>query len=183
VFDSVTRSTWTRCRPSCSRWLTRRSSRQGRRCGFGRRTGGHYTPGHKLPMRCARRCSPGRSWAFELGCRRSVVPSCTRSSRGVAARPVSNLVSIGGSGPVRSRTPPALRSSATRDRSAGRARQGRYKPRPTDHLLPKPVRPLLSPARAGNGAGRGRFVVVRSCPLGPFRTAVNGTLVARRSSA
>jgi hypothetical protein len=29
------------------------------------------------------------------------------------------------SGPVRSRTPPALRSSATRDRSAGRARQGR----------------------------------------------------------
>jgi Phage integrase family len=30
----------------------------------------------------------------------------------------------------RSRTPPALRSSATRDRSAGRARQGRSQPRP-----------------------------------------------------
>jgi hypothetical protein len=44
------------------------------------------------------------------------------------ARPVSNLVSIGGSGPVRSRTPPALRSSATRDQSAGRARQGRSLP-------------------------------------------------------
>jgi hypothetical protein len=27
-------------------------------------------------------------------------------------------------------------------------------------------RPLLSPARAGNGAGRGCFVVVRGCPLG-----------------
>jgi hypothetical protein len=34
-----------------------------------------------------------------------------------------------GSGPVRSRTPPALRSSATRDRSAGRARQGRCRRR------------------------------------------------------
>jgi site-specific recombinase XerC len=33
-------------------------------------------------------------------------------------------------GPVRSRTSAALRSSATRDRSAGRARQGRSKPRP-----------------------------------------------------
>jgi hypothetical protein len=31
-----------------------------------------------------------------------------------------------GSGPVRSRTPAALRSSVTRDRSAGRARQGRF---------------------------------------------------------
>jgi hypothetical protein len=42
-----------------------------------------------------------------------------------------------GSGPVRARTPPALRSSATRDRSAGRARQGRCKRHPTDLLLPK----------------------------------------------
>jgi hypothetical protein len=53
--------------------------------------------------------------AFELGGCRRVVPSCTRSSRGVVARPVSNLVSIGGFGPVRSRTPPALRSSTTKD--------------------------------------------------------------------
>jgi hypothetical protein len=34
-------------------------------------------------------------------------------------------------GPVWSRTAPALRSSATRDRSAGRARQGRSLPRPS----------------------------------------------------
>jgi hypothetical protein len=31
----------------------------------------------------------------------------------------------------------------------------------------------------GERAGRGYFVVVRGCPLGPPRTAVNGTLVAR----
>jgi hypothetical protein len=35
-----------------------------------------------------------------------------------------------------------------------------------DLLLAKPVRPPLSPARGGNGAGRGYFVVVRGCPLG-----------------
>jgi hypothetical protein len=73
-------------------------------------------PGPKLPTRCAGPFSPGLYHAFELdGCRR-VVPPCTRSSRGVTARPVSNPVSIGGSGPVRSRTPSALRSSATRGR-------------------------------------------------------------------
>src|SRR5215212_10202650 len=38
----------------------------------------------------------------------------------------TKLGSMGVPGPVRSRTPLALRSSATRDRSAGRARQGRY---------------------------------------------------------
>lgn len=38
--------------------------------------------------------------SFKLGGCRSVVPSCTRSSRGVAAGSVSNLVSIGGSGSV-----------------------------------------------------------------------------------
>jgi hypothetical protein len=42
---------------------------------------------------------------------------------GVAARPVSNLVSIGGSGPVWSRTPPALRPPRPRtDRPAGHGR-------------------------------------------------------------
>jgi integrase len=81
-------------------------------------------PGPKLPTRCASWSSPGLYQAFTLGRRQSVVPSCTRSSRGVVARPVSNLVSIGGSGPVWSRTPAALRSSATRDRSADRARHG-----------------------------------------------------------
>jgi hypothetical protein len=57
--------------------------------------------------------------ARKLGGRRSVVSSCTRSSRGVAARPVSNLVSIGDPGAICSRTPPALRCSATTDRPAG----------------------------------------------------------------
>jgi hypothetical protein len=32
-------------------------------------------------------------------------------------------------------------------------------------LLPKPDRPLLPPARMGNGAGGGCFLVVRGCPL------------------
>jgi hypothetical protein len=81
--------------------------------------------------------------APELGRRRSLVPSCTRSSGGVAARPVSNLVSIRGSGPVWSRTPPALRSSATRDRSAGRARQGQS--------------PTWSTASLGSTVGRRRW--------------------------
>ena len=94
---------------------------------------------HGLPHRdlnCARGVLAGPLVASTRPSRwadaRAVVPSCPRSSRGVVARPVSNLVSIGGPGPVWSRTPPALRSSATRDRSAGRARQGRCKPGPTD---------------------------------------------------
>jgi hypothetical protein len=45
------------------------------------------------------RCSPGLyqavEQAVELDVCRSPVPCCSRSSRGVAARPVSNLVSIG----------------------------------------------------------------------------------------
>ena len=92
-----------------------------------RMTRGSHTPGPKLRTRCAGWCSPGFQSALKLGRRPSVVPSCTGSSRGVAARPVSNLVSIGvpvpsGRGRLR-----ALRSSATRERSAGRARQGRCK--------------------------------------------------------
>jgi hypothetical protein len=61
------------------------------------------------------------------------------------------------------------------------APQARSQPQASDPLLPKPVRPLLSPARMGCGAGGAAWwlsVVVRS---GPFRTAVNGTLVARPS--
>jgi hypothetical protein len=53
------------------------------------------TPGPKLPAPCAGRCAPGLYQAFTLGGRQSVVPSCTRSSRGVAARPMSKPVSIG----------------------------------------------------------------------------------------
>jgi hypothetical protein len=118
------RSTSTHCRQSFWPWSTRRSSQPGPHSGFAQRIGGHHAPGPKLPTRCAGRSSPGLYQAFTLNRCRRAVPSCIRSSRSVATGPVSNLVSIGGSGPVRSRTPPALRSSATRDRSAGRARQG-----------------------------------------------------------
>jgi hypothetical protein len=61
----------------------------------GKRSGLAAAPEPKLPTRCAGRCAPGLCQAFELGGRQSVVPSCTRSSRGVVASPVSNLVSIG----------------------------------------------------------------------------------------
>jgi hypothetical protein len=54
------------------------------------------TSGPELPTRCGDRCSPGLCQAFELDRCRHIVPSRTRSSRGVAARPVSNLVSIRG---------------------------------------------------------------------------------------
>ena len=60
------------------------------------RARGSRTPGPKLPTRCASWCSPGLYQTFTLGGRQSVVPSCTHSSWGVAARSVSNLVSIGG---------------------------------------------------------------------------------------
>jgi hypothetical protein len=70
-------------------------------------------PGPKLHMRRAGRCSGGLYQTFKLGRRRSVISSCTRSSRGVAARPVSNLVSIGA---------PVLRDQAPIGRPA---RQGR----------------------------------------------------------
>jgi hypothetical protein len=61
--------------------------------------------GTKLPTWCGSGSSRGLYQAFRLGGWRSVVPSCTRSSRGIVARPVSvdavsNLVSIWG--PVRS---------------------------------------------------------------------------------
>jgi hypothetical protein len=49
----------------------------------------------KLPTSCSERSCPGLCQAFKLGGCRHVLPSCTRSSRGVAVRPVSNLVSIG----------------------------------------------------------------------------------------
>ena len=57
---------------------------------------GTSVPEPKLPTRCAGWSSPGLYQALELGGCRSFVPSCTRSSRGVAARPVS----IGGFGSV-----------------------------------------------------------------------------------
>jgi hypothetical protein len=56
---------------------------------------GSRTPGPKLPTPCCSLCSPRLYRPFELGGCRKFVPSCTHSSRGVAARPVSNPVSIG----------------------------------------------------------------------------------------
>jgi hypothetical protein len=88
------------------------------------------------------------------------------------------ILVTGGLGSIGSPTAP-LRSSATRDRSADRARQGRCEPRPADPLLPKPDRPRSSPAEgdaAQVDAASALSVVVRS---GPVETAVNGTPVAR----
>jgi hypothetical protein len=82
------------------------------------------------PSPCCAYRGPGRGGA--LTCRSPqpvvtaparpgpAVPDAARTQRGPRA-----TRRVAGSGPVRSRTPPALRSSATRDRSAGRARQGR----------------------------------------------------------
>jgi hypothetical protein len=69
-----------------------------------RRSRGSRTPEPKLIAHAV--CWLVLPWLYQarkLGGRRSVVSSCTRSSRGVAARPVSKLVSIGDCGPVRSR--------------------------------------------------------------------------------
>jgi hypothetical protein len=87
------------------------------------RTGTYIAHAVCLPVR-----SLGFHQAFKLGGRQIVVPSCTRSSPGCRGASREQSREHRGSGPVWSWTPPALRSSATRDRSAGRARQGRYKP-------------------------------------------------------
>jgi hypothetical protein len=60
-----------------------------------RPTARHPCAGPKLPTRCAGWCSPRLYRPFELGGCRTVAPSRTRLSRGIASRPVSNLVSIG----------------------------------------------------------------------------------------
>jgi hypothetical protein len=69
---------------------------------------------------------PGGSRAGRLTCCSSV-PLLTAGAR-CSPLPAGSACTHrvpAGSAPVRSRTPPALRSSAARDRSAGRARQGR----------------------------------------------------------
>src|SRR5215208_5196992 len=72
------------------------------------------------------------------------------------------------SGSVWSRTPPALRSSATRDRSAGRARQGRYK-LGHEHIL---IRKSTVSGHAGS---------VRGEP-GSDRDAVDGPVMAGQAA-
>jgi hypothetical protein len=133
----------------------------------------------------AQRCSSGRSGG-----------SARRVAGGAARRVVPVVLPYllaprvptvpPGSGPVWSRTPPALRSSATRDRSARRARQGRCKPRPSDASLDHPTtcsqsqigqdHYLVWPRTAQVEAASALSVVVR---WEPVRTAVTGTLVAR----
>ena len=76
-----------------------------------RMTRGSHTPGPKLRTRRAGWCSHGLYQAVDLDACRGPVPCCSRSSRGVAARPVSNLVSIGvpvpsGRGRLRRSGPP-----------------------------------------------------------------------------
>jgi hypothetical protein len=54
------------------------------------------------------------------------------------------------------------RHDAMAGATASSPRTGR---RPSDSLLAKPDRALLWPGRTRNGAGRGRFVIDRGCPL------------------
>jgi hypothetical protein len=108
-------------------------------------------------MRCAGRCSPGLHQAFGLGGRRSAVPSCTRSSRGVAARPVSNSVSIGGSGPVWSRTPlgaPVLRDQGPIGRpGTARPMQVSTKRHPAQNALFRQAAPIRETPWPVSGLG------------------------------
>jgi hypothetical protein len=123
--NGTTPSKWTTCKltaerrrwiASSTKWAPGSPSTPG--CGHLCRSQG--APGPKLRRWCVGRCSPGLYQAVELDVCRSPVPCCSRSSRGVAARPVSNLVSIG----VRSRLvadasgAPVLRDQGP-DRPAG----------------------------------------------------------------
>ena len=123
-------------------------------------------PGPKLPTRCAGRSSPGLYQAVELRGRRGVVPPCTRSSRGVAARPVSNLVSIGvpvpsGRGRLRRSGPPRPGTG-----SAGRARQGRSRPEPASSSVSGTAGRWRRPALSG------RMWLVNWQEAGPLVTVV-----------
>jgi hypothetical protein len=157
----ATRSTWTRSRPSCSRWSIRQCNRPPRPCGCDQPAHRQGAPGPRLPTRRLGRCSLDVYQACELARCRSVVPSCTRSFRGVAARPVSKPREHRGSGPVRSRTPAALRSSAARDRIG---RPGTARP------ITAWARRLLAPkARLGgivtcDGGERRRSRLLWRCP-------------------
>jgi hypothetical protein len=67
---------------------------------------------------------PGNGCAGRLTCD-SLLPVVTARARWTPHLRGPRVPTVYRGGPVRSRTPAALRSSATRDRSAGRARQGR----------------------------------------------------------
>jgi hypothetical protein len=117
-----------------------------------RRARGSRTPGPKLPTPCTGWLSPGLYQVFTLGGRQSVVPACTRSSRGVLARLVSNLVSIGvpvpsGRGRLRRSGPPRPGT----DRPAGHGKADVS----LDHwpAAPKARSSAAVTARIGNGAG------------------------------
>jgi hypothetical protein len=136
-------------------------------------------PGPKLRTWCAGRCSPDLDQAFKQGGRRSVVPPSARSSRGVAARPVSNLVSIGATVPSGRGRLRRSRSSATRDRSAGRARQGRSKPGSSDPLLPKPDQLGCRPGLMGDPAAQRALPLTVNDRGIPLPAVLTGTWMAR----
>jgi hypothetical protein len=113
-------------------------------------------------MRCGSWCPLGLDQAIELGGRRSVVPSCTRSSWGVVVRPVSNLVSIGGCRSRPSRTP--LGAPVLRDQD----RIGRPgTARPITALLCRFGRSLAMEAQPLDGRrGRRRRFLAATVPTG-----------------
>jgi integrase len=96
------------------------------------------TPGPKLPTRCAGECSPDLYQADAQAGWRASVPSHTALFRCLAARPVSNLVSMevpvpSGRGRHRRSGPP--RPGTDRPAGHGKADASLYQ---TDPLLPKP---------------------------------------------
>jgi hypothetical protein len=133
-------------------------------------------PEPKLRTRCTGWSSPGLYQAFTLGGHHRVVPSCTRSSRGVVARPVSNLVSIGvpvpsGRGRLRRSGPP--RPGTDRPAGHGKADKSLDPCMPCSFgLLPHP----RSEPGAQPYSVLGVTVSVRRIPL---VTAAYGTRVAR----
>jgi hypothetical protein len=132
-----------------------------------------------LRTRCACSSSPGVYQAFKLGRCGSIIPSCSRLSRAVAARPVSNPVSIGGSGPVgrgRLRRSGPPRPGTDRPAGHGKADASLTHPTPCSQSQIGQDRYLLWQQTAQVEAASGLSVVVRWVPV---RTAVTGTLVAR----
>jgi hypothetical protein len=113
------------------------------------RTGTYIAHAVCLPVR-----SLGLHQAFKLGGRQIVDPSCTRSSRGVVARPVSNLVSIGvpvpsGRGRLRRSGPPRPGT----DRPAGHGKADTS----LDHLHAMQFRPAPLPLVRGEQSAQRSF--------------------------
>jgi hypothetical protein len=121
---------------------------------------------------------PGGGHAGELTCG-SLTPVVTAGAR---CSPL--LAGCACTGGLRTRlVADAFGAPVLRDQGpiGRRVRQGRRKPRQTDHLLPKPDRALLSPARMANGAARGCFVVSVVVRSGTVQDCCECHAVARPS--